>query len=311
MLAAGVALPMSESVSDIAVFVACVDSGRLSLAARALGITLAVASAALKRLEGELGARLVLRTTRSLRLSAEGERYLPHARAVLHALNAGRLALNREGDALDGLLRITAPADLGRNRLAGWLDDFAALHPRVRFQITLDDAVADFFSAPVDLALRYGTLTDSSLIAVPFAQLARVACAAPEYLARRGVPRSPQELAEHDALCYVRQHRPADRWTFSRGAESVDVSVAPRWTFNDAEMVRRWAVRGRGIAYRVWADVADDLAAGRLQRVLPDWIGEATSLHLVYTERRLSPALRAVVDFLLERRADLENCGPV
>ena len=301
---------MSESVSDIAVFVACVDSGRLNHAARTLGITPAVASAALKRLEAELGVRLVLRTTRSLRLSAEGERYLPHARAALDALNAGRLALNRDGDALEGLVRVTAPADFGRNRLAGWLDDFAARHPQVRFQITLDDAVADFYSAPVDLALRYGPLNDSSLIAAPLAQLVRVACAAPDYLARRGAPRSPHDLAAHDALCYMRQHRPVDRWTFTRGADSVDVAVVPRWTFNDAEMVRRWAIRGRGIAYRIWADVAEDVAAGRLQRVLPEWIGEATPLNLVYTERRLSPALRAVIDFLLERRADLENCRP-
>jgi DNA-binding transcriptional LysR family regulator len=301
---------MSESVSDIAVFVACVDSGRLNHAARTLGITPAVASAALKRLEAGLGTRLVLRTTRSLRLSEEGERYLPHARAALAALNAGRLALSRDSSELEGLVRVTAPADFGRNRLAGWLDDFAARHPQVRFQITLDDAVADFFAAPVDLALRYGPLTDSSLIAAPLAQLARVACASPDYLERRGTPRSPQELAEHEVLCYMRQHRPVDRWTFMRGGDSVEVAVTPRWTFNDAEMVRRWAIRGRGIAYRIWADVAEDVAAGRLQRVLPEWIGEATPLSLVYTERRLSPALRAVIGFLLERRVDLENCRP-
>lgn len=301
---------MSESVSDIAVFVACVDSGRLNHAARSLGITPAVASAALKRLEAGLGTRLVLRTTRSLRLSAEGERYLPHARAALAALNAGRLALSRDSGELDGLVRVTAPADFGRNRLAGWLDDFAARHPQVRFQITLDDAIADFFAAPVDLALRYGALTDSSLIAAPLAQLVRVACAAPEYLERHGAPRTPEELLQHDALCYMRQHRPVDRWTFWRDGDSVEVTVTPRWTFNDAEMVRRWAIRGRGIAYRIWADVAEDVAAGRLQRVLPEWIGEATPLSLVYTERRLSPVLRAVIEFLLERRADLENCRP-
>lgn len=299
---------MNESVSDIAVFVACADSGRLNHAARALGITPAVASAALKRLETQLGVRLVLRTTRSLRLSAEGERYLPHARAALAALNAGRLALSRDGDALDGLVRITAPADFGRNRLAGWLDAFAQRHPQVRFQITLDDAVADFFAAPVDLALRYGPLNDSSLIGVPLAELVRVACAAPAYLERRGVPLHPAQLVDHDALCYMRQHRPVDRWLFRRDDESLEIGVAARWTFNDAEMVRRWAIRGRGVAYRIWADVADDVAAGRLERLLPDWLGDSTPLSLVYTERRLSPTLRAVIDFLLARREELERC---
>lgn len=301
---------MSESVSDIAVFVACADGGRLSLAARTLGITLAVASAALKRLEAQLGVRLILRTTRSLRLSAEGERYLPHARAALDALRAGRLALSRDADALNGLVRVTAPADFGRNRLAGWLADFAAQYPGVRFQITLDDAIADFFAAPVDLALRYGTLSDSSLIAVPLAQLARAACAAPDYVARRGAPSHPRELADHDVLCYMRHYRPVDRWSFFRGTETCEVGVTPRWTFNDAEMVRRWAVRGRGVAYRIWADLVEDVAAGRLQRVLPEWRGETTPLSLVYTERRLSPALRALIDFLLERRVELEGCLP-
>jgi len=301
---------MHESVSDIAVFVACADSGQLSNAARSLGITLAVASAALKRLEAQLGTRLILRTTRSLRLSAEGERYLPHARAALDALSAGRLALSCDGGELRGLVRITAPADFGRNRLAGWLDDFAQQHPQVQFQVTLDDAIADFFAAPVDLALRYGTLTDSSLIALPLARLVRVACAAPAYVERRGAPEQPQELSAHETLCYMRQHRAADRWTFQRSEEICDVTVTPRWTFNDAETVRRWALRGRGIAYRIWADVAEDIAAGRLQRVLPQWIGEAVPLSLVYTERRQSPVLRALIDFLSERRMELQDCQP-
>jgi DNA-binding transcriptional LysR family regulator len=295
-----------ESLSDIAVFVACADSGRLSLAARSLGITLAAASAALKRLEAQLGARLILRTTRSLRLSAEGERYLPHAREALAAAGAGRLALSRDSDSLRGLVRITAPADFGRNRLAGWLDDFARDYPQVQFQVSLEDAIADFFAAPVDLALRYGNLTDSSLIAVPLARLLRVACAAPEYLARRGEPTHPGELPAHDTLCYMQQQRPVDRWRFHRGDEHCEVQVNPRWTFNDAEMVRRWAIRGRGVAYRIWADVYEDIQAGRLQRILPEWLGEAVPLSLVYTGRSVSPVLRALIDFLQQRRAELE-----
>ena len=121
---------------------------------------------------------------------------------------------------------------------------------------------------------------------------------------------NPQELIAHETLCYMRLHRAADRWTFRRGEEVDEVTVTPRWTFNDAEMVRRWALRGRGIAYRIWADVAEDVAAGRLQRVLPQWIGEAVPLSLVYTERRRSPALRTLIDFLSARCAELQACQP-
>ncbi|MCI1711649.1 MAG: LysR family transcriptional regulator [Chiayiivirga sp.] len=292
---------MSELLSDIEVFVASAEAGQLAHAARVLGITPAGASAALKRLEGGLGVRLMLRTTRKLRLTQEGERYLPHARQVLAALREGRVAVANEPASIGGLLRIAAPADFGRNRLMARLLEFAARHPAVRFQVALDDAIADFFSTPVDLALRYGKLGDSRLIAQTLAELPRVLCAAPQYLARRGMPAHPDELREHDTLCYMQQQRAVDRWPLHRGDERVEIEVAPRWVFNDAEMVRRCATRGMGIAYRIRSDIEDDLAAGRLQRVLPDWDGEPVPLSLVYPDRALSPALRALISFLGER----------
>ena len=294
---------MSELLSDIEVFVASAEAGQLAHAARVLGITPAGASAALKRLEGGLGVRLMLRTTRKLRLTQEGERYLPHARQVLAALREGRVAVANEPASIGGLLRIAAPADFGRNRLMARLLEFAARHPAVRFQVALDDAIADFFSTPVDLALRYGKLGDSRLIAQTLAELPRVLCAAPQYLARRGMPAHPDELREHDTLCYMQQQRAVDRWPLHRGDERVEIEVAPRWVFNDAEMVRRCAIRGMGIAYRIRSDIEDDIKAGRLQRVLPDWDGEPVPLSLVYPDRALSPALRALIAFLGERAA--------
>lgn len=294
---------MSELLSDIEVFVASAEAGQLAHAARVLGITPAGASAALKRLESGLGVRLMLRTTRKLRLTQEGERYLPHARQLLAALRAGRVAVANEPASIGGLLRIAAPADFGRNRLMARLLEFAARHPAVRFQVALDDAIADFFSTPVDLALRYGKLGDSRLIAQTLAELPRVLCAAPEYLARRGMPAHPDQLRQHDTLCYMQQQRAVDRWPLHRGDECVEIEVAPRWVFNDAEMVRRCAIRGMGIAYRICSDIEDDIKAGRLQRVLPDWDGEPVPLSLVYPDRALSPALRALIAFLGERAA--------
>ena len=294
---------MNELLSDLEVFVASAEAGQLAHAARVLGITPAGASAALKRLESGLGVRLMLRTTRKLRLTQEGERYLPHARQVLAALRAGRVAVANEPASIGGLLRIAAPADFGRNRLMARLLEFAARHPAVRFQVALDDAIADFFSTPVDLALRYGKLGDSRLIAQTLAELPRVLCAAPEYLARRGMPAHPDQLQQHDTLCYMQQQRAVDRWPLHRGDECVEIEVAPRWVFNDAEMVRRCAIRGMGIAYRIRSDIEDDIKAGRLQRVLPDWDGEPVPLRLVYPDRALSPALRALIAFLGERAA--------
>lgn len=289
---------MSEALTDIGVFVACAEGERLAHAAQVMGLTPAGASAALKRLEATLGTTLVLRTTRKLRLTVAGERYLPHARQALAALREGRLAITGEGEAIAGRMRISAPADFGRNRLMARLLEFAARHPQVRFEVTLDDAISDFFSAPIDVALRYGPLGDARLIALPLATLPRVLCAAPDYLQQRGTPQHPSELPAHETLCYMQHQRAVDRWRLQRGEERIEVDVAPRWVFNDAEMVRRCAVRGMGIAYRIRGDVEEDLAAGRLQHVLPEWQGEAVALSLVYPDRALSPALRALVAFL-------------
>ena len=292
---------MSELLSDIEVFVASAEGERLAHAARVLGLTPAGASAALKRLETQLGVKLILRTTRKLRLTQDGERYLPHARQALTALREGRLAVTAEQADIAGWIRIAAPADFGRNRLMSRLLEFATRHPAVRFQILLDDAISDFFSQPVDLALRYGSLGDARLIALPLDHLPRVLCAAPDYLARRGAPAHPHDLRSHDTLCYMQHQRAVDRWPLRRDEEQLEVEVAPRWVFNDAEMVRRCAIRGMGIAYRIRGDIEDDLVAGRLQRVLPEWEGEPAALSLVYPDSALSPALRALIAFLGNR----------
>jgi len=294
---------MNESPNDLALFVAVAESGRLAEAARLLDISPAAASAALKRLEDQLGVRLVLRSTRTLRLSVEGERYLPHARAVLAALRSGREALARDAP-LAGWIRISAPADFGRNRLLPLLDQFARQHPEVRFQLSLDDNLSDFYRQPVDLALRYGAIQDERVVAVPLGELQRWLCAAPAYLDRHGHPESPAALAAHATVCYMQRQRPVSLWRLFR-ADGVEtqVEVEPRWVFNDAEMVRRRALAGAGIALRVEVDIADDIAAGRLQRVLPEWRGESAPFSLVYPDRALSPPLRAVVDYLGERLA--------
>lgn len=294
---------MNESPADLALFIAVAESGQLAQAARLLGISPAGASAALKRLEAQLGVRLVLRSTRRLRLSVEGERYLPHARAALDALRAGRDALARDAP-LDGWVRISAPADFGRNRLLPLLDEFAAQHPAVRFQLGLEDSVSDFFAQPVDLALRYGALEDERVIAQPLQRLQRWLCAAPSYLDRHGEPAAPGELPAHATVCYMQRQRAVTRWRLSsETGASMDVDVEPRWVFNDAEMVRRRVLAGCGIALRVEADISEDIAAGRLRRVLPGWQGEPTRLSLVYPDRALSPPLRAVVEFLGARLA--------
>ena len=296
-------------LDDLQVFVCTADRGSLSSAARELGISPALASTAVKRLEGELGLRLLARTTRSLSLTPEGTQYLEHAREALRLLRAGRDALLASKDSFGGTLKIAMPSDLGRNLMLGWLDAFQQRHPKLRYQLSVSDRVADMVRQQVDVALRYGQQDDSSLIAMPIAPANdRVLVASPEYLRAHGPLLALEELAQHNCLRFALEDGLHDRWTFYRlpQREQVTLQVSGNRSADDAELVRRWAVAGLGIADKSRLDVAGDVAAGRLQLLLPEVAGEATPLHLVCTHRaQVTPLVLQLRDFLREQCAAL------
>lgn len=291
-----------KALQDFDIFVRTADSGSLSAAARSLDITPAAASAALKRLEAELQAPLFVRSTRSLRLTGEGERFLVHCRIALEALRDGQVAL-AERNAIRGVLQITAPSDLGRNVLIGLLAEFGRMHPGIRYRLHLSDRMADFYRQPVDIAIRYGEPQDSALVCLPLApHNRRVPCASPDYLARHGEPATPHELAKHDCLCFMTGEDVHDRWDFQRGDEKLTLRVRTAHVANDGDVVRRWAIAGLGVACKSGLDVVQDIAAGRLVVLFPDWEAEPSPLHLACADRRqITPAVRLLRDFLRER----------
>lgn len=295
-----------KALQDLDIFVRAADAGSLSVAARALDLTPAAASAALKRLEAELQAPLFVRSTRSMRLTREGEHFLVHCRVALAALREGQAALSGRSD-ISGTLQISAPSDLGRNILLGWLAAFSRQHPAIRYRLHLSDRMADFYRQPVDIAIRYGEPQDSSLIALPLApHNRRVLVASPEYLAAHAAPVSPQELGGHDCLCFMTGEDVHDRWRFCLAAARLTVRVRAVHVANDGDAVRRWALAGQGIAYKSKLDVAQDLSAGRLVALCPDWETEATPLYLACADRRqLTPAVRLLQEFLAGRCAEL------
>lgn len=271
---------------DLQLFVRAAELGSLSAAARQLDLSPAVASAALKRLEAQLKVRLLARSTRSLRLTAEGEGFLNHARVALASLEEGRRALAQGQAEVSGVLQLSAPSDFGRNVLLPWLDQLQQAYPLLNVRLLLGDRNADLFRQPVDVALRYGTPEDSSLVALPLCpDNRRVLCAAPDYLARHGQPATVAQLAEHNCLLYQLGGRVHDQWRFSDGAATQTVLVRGDRFCDDADVVRRWAVAGVGIAYKSWLDVAADVKAGRLEVLLPGVRGEAAPLNLLCTHR--------------------------
>ncbi|WP_412480069.1 LysR family transcriptional regulator [Azonexus sp. IMCC34839] len=304
-----------QRLTDLELFVRIADHGSVSAAARALELTPAAASAALKRLERELDTVLFVRSTRTLRLTTEGEIFLDHCRQALALLADGRDALITGRSVIRGLLQISAPSDLGRNVLAGWLDEFLERYPQVQIRLSLSDRVADVYRQPIDIALRYGPPADSSLIALPLAaDNRRILCAAPDYLARYGTPQKPADLARHNCLCYWLGEDIHDRWRLTRDGHEDVQRVTGNRVADDGEMVSRWARAGRGIAFKSALDVADDLLSGRLIHLLPDWQGDPAPLNLVCADRRqLNPAVRALHQWLAERCASrldaLRNAG--
>lgn len=292
-------------LEDLLIFLTAADNGSLSAAARQLDLAPAVASAGLKRLETELGTRLLARSTRSLRLTPDGERYIEYARNVIEQVEAGRSAVAHGRKMIGGTVSLSVPSDLGRHVLAGWLDAFQAQYPAVSLQVRIGDHVADMFRTPIDLAIRYGVPEDSTLVALPLApENRRVLCASPAYFARHGRPGAPSELSRHNCLRFTLSDRLHDRWTFFRNGEPTVITVNGNRSSDDGELVRRWALAGLGVAYKSRLDVLKDLESGALEAALSGFDGESAPLHLVCAHRTmLSPTVNALRDFLLERIA--------
>ncbi len=284
-------------LEDLALFVRTAALGSFSAAAREADLLPGQASAAVQRLERALDVRLFARSTRSLRLTADGERYLPYAQGVLDTLREGQEQLQGERAALQGVLQISAPSDLGRNVLLPWLAEFRRLHPGLTLRLLVSDQVADVFRDPVDVAIRYGNMRDASYVALPLVpDNRRVLVAAPAYLAHRGRPRTLDELSDHDCLTYMMNGRPYDKWVFEEAGRRRTVAVSGSMMTDDADVVRRLGVAGEGLVYKSALDVADDVAAGRLVRItLKGVLGEPTPLNMVSPHRRqFSAAVRAL-----------------
>ena len=254
---------------DLQLFVRAADLGSLSAAARVMDMSPAVASAALKRIEAQLGARL----------------------------------LARGQDQVSGVLQLSAPSDFGRNLLLPWLDQFQREHPQLTVRLLLGDRIADLFRQPVDIALRYGEPEDSSLVALPVApDNRRVLCASPAYLAHKGEPQQLEQLLQHNCLLYMLGTRVHDYWQFHDGKRELGLTVSGDRFSDDADVVRLWAVAGAGIAYKSWLDVAGDVQAGRLKVLLPELTCERAPLNMLCGHRaQLSKPVRLLRDMLSEQ----------
>lgn len=290
-------------IGDLSLFLRILDLGSISEAARSLDLSVAVASQRLKRLEGELGVRLLQRTTRQLHPTPEGRILADQGRALVEDLEALTSGLRQTATDVTGTLRLTMPPSFGRHYISPLLPRLLMRHPRLRLDVDLSDQNRDIIGSGFDLAIRIGALDDSSLVARKLATNRRVLCASPAYLSRHGVPLTPDALAQHECLLLTSGQGRHDVWHFSdsMGAQ-IAVKVGGRIHSNQGELLRDAAIAGLGIAQHSTWHVCDDLRAGRLQVVLPEYVIAETGIHAVMPNRRLvPPRVRAFIDFIAEQ----------
>jgi DNA-binding transcriptional LysR family regulator len=283
-----------DNLPNLRTFARVVAAGSLSAASREMDLSLAVVSKRLAQLEKELGVRLLQRTTRKQVLTEEGELFYAEVIQVLAALNQAESAVSGRTQDVSGTVRLTAPVEFGRQWLAPAIAAFQRKHPGLLFHLVLSDFIVDLLDAGMDLAIRFGSLADSSLIARPLAPNFRVLCASPAYLKRHGVPRHPSELAQHQCILIGERRRAV--WTFG-GEEELSVQVTGAILTNDGAAAHALSLEGAGIVRKSIWDVGHDIASGRLKRVLPAYAISAAPLNALYPSGRHVPVrVRALLD---------------
>jgi DNA-binding transcriptional LysR family regulator len=289
-----------DKLRAMATFVRIVESGSLTAAAERLDTSLTSVVRALSALEQSLGVRLLNRTTRRIALTDEGREYFERCRHLLAEVEEAEAALSARRVEPSGRLAVTAPVMFGRMHVGPVVTDFLAAYPQMRAELLLLDRVVDLLEEGIDVAIRIGSLPDSSLVAIPLGSTQRVVCASPDYLARCGTPGRPADLAGHRCIRFTGLSSGTE-WEFGRGKRQR-VTIADIFATNQIDAALDACAKGLGCGRFLAYQVHDLLTSGRLVRVLPDDELEPVPVSLAYAHSRLlSPRIRAFIDWAVPR----------
>lgn len=296
-----------NELDTIAVFLKVAELGSFSGAARQLGLPNATVSAAVRELEQQLGTRLLQRTTRRVQMTQEGEAYFARSREVLEQVEALRAMFREGGAGVTGRLRVDMPVSLATDIVLPRLGEFMARHPQLLVDLGSMDRRVDLVRDGYDCVIRIGELTDSNLVARHLGSFRVVNCASPDYIARHGVPRSLEDLAQHRLVHYDTQlGGSAPCWEWFDGEATQRLPAPGALTVNNTAAYRAACVAGLGIVQAPAVGVAALVAAGRLVEVLPEYRPASMPLSFVYPSRRHVPArTRLFMDWVAELLAPL------
>lgn len=290
-----------DKIACLRAFVSVVEVGGFSAAARRLEVSKAQISKQVGQLEAELGVRLLHRTTRRVSATSTGQAYFEQCRSLLAELDELDAAVQSSNAHPRGELRVTAPMTFAELHLMPVVAAYSRYYPEVCLTLELTDHFVNLVEERIDVAIRIGTLSESSLVARRLGSMSMLLCAAPAYLATHATPRNVAELARH--RCVLDNNYPGGRrWSLGRGDHVASVEIKPCIVVNSARAARTLLLAGRGIGYLPSFAVADDLAQGRLQRVLPDYESEVVGIYALYPHRKhLSTKLRLFLDMAVEQ----------
>jgi DNA-binding transcriptional LysR family regulator len=291
---------MADGVAEIELFRTLVEAGGISAAALALGSSPPAVSRKLSALEARLGVRLAERSARRFRLTDEGTLYYKHCRTILENLRDAEAEVSARGATARGLLKVGAPTEFGRRHIAPLLGDFAAHHPGLDVHLVLSDAGLEVGQDGLDVALRIDRPDDPSIITRKIAVTKRILCAAPSYLAARGAPTRPADLAGHECLRLARRHRLHDRWRFrTESGFEEEIEVGGHLSSGSGDVLHGWALEGRGLSLEAQWDVTEDLQSGRLVECLADFWCDSIELFAAFLPGQpIPPRIRLFVDFI-------------
>lgn len=290
---------MLDDLPALRAFAHIVAAGSMSAAARELELPLSVVSKRLAQLEKNIGLRLLQRTTRRQALTADGALFHARVLRILEEVDQAESLLAHSRHKVDGLLRLSAPAELGRQYIVPIVADFQRQHAGLQVQLELTDTVVNLLETGQDMAIRFGCVADPNLVVRRLAPNFRVLCAAPSYLEQYGTPASPAELTGHRCIV-IGDARRVD-WRFE-GEQAVSVRVAATFLTNDGQAAHALALHGSGLVVKSIWDVGDDLLSGRLQRLLPRYSMPAAPLQAILPHGRNLPLrVRLFLDYLQVR----------
>ena len=293
-----------DKLDNLQLFVCIVEKGGLAVAGREFGLSPATVSERLLALEAHYQARLLNRTTRSISLTEAGQLLVEGARNLICEADDLQARIRLGVEQLSGLIRLSAPMDLGRTRIAPLLDEFMQSHPDIRVDLTLTDGQIDLVAQGLDLAIRFGSLGDSTLISRKLGNNYRQVVAAHSYLEQNGVPTKPQDLDNHNCLIMRFGSTIDNEWPFQIDQSTVRIPVYGNRIANDGLLVREWCRRGLGIAYKSRWDVAADIESGVLLSLLNDYAAKPSTMQVVYPSAPTLPnRVRELIDFFIEKFA--------